>query len=162
MNNQNLELKQVIDNAILKFNNKEKYLLENDLSERCICSRFAYYIQSELCSKEKYEDYVVDVEYNRGNVGNERSVKRLNDKNIIVDLIVHKRGYNNDFGFDNLICIEMKKSNDSRGQQGLKDDENRLKDMTSYRYGFIYKIGFMIIADMKTYQLYIKKQFLLS
>lgn len=155
------KLKNIVDLAINKFNDKETYLLENNLSERCICSKFAEYLSIEIESS-KFAAYQVDVEYNRGNHGVKNSPKTLCDQKIVVDLIVHKRGYNNIIGFDNLICIEMKKSNDSRRLQGIRDDEDRLRKLTDYRYSFNYQIGFMIIADIKEKKLYIRNQFILD
>ncbi len=161
MNNEQQKVKNIVDLAINKFNDKETYLLENNLSERCICSKFAEYLSIEIESSE-FAAYEVDVEYNRGNHGVENSPKTLCDQKIVVDLIVHKRGHNNIAGFDNLICIEMKKSNDSRRLQGIRDDEDRLRKLTDYQYSFNYQIGFMIIADIKEKKLYIRNQFILD
>ena len=65
-------------------------------------------------------------------------------KNIVVDLIVHKRGYKINRGFDNLLCIEMKK-----GYKKLdyEKDIERLKKLTDICYGFNYKAGFMILIE---------------
>ena len=95
MNNEQTRLKQIVSNAIKAFNDNELYLLENDLSERCICAKFAFYLQDEITRSDSYQDYIVDVEYNRGAMGKDYAPKRLHDNNtpITVDLIVHKRGY---------------------------------------------------------------------
>lgn len=58
----------------------------------------------------QYQDYNVDVEYNRGRGGNDSAAKMMNGKKIVTDLIVHKRGKNEEGEYDNLICIEMKKN----------------------------------------------------
>ncbi len=148
-------LRQIVETAAQTFNDQERYLLEKDLSERCICACFATHITKALQSTE-LEAYVVDVEYNRGADGNERSPKRIDDKIIVVDLIVHKRGYECRYGFDNLICIEMKKSTDRRG---YTMDEARLKKMTDAAYGFCYRLGVMVVADMKQKCLKLHKTF---
>ena len=155
MNNQKIILKNIVDKAIVSFNSKEEYLIKNDLSERCICSRFMLHLTDAL-KNTNYKDYIVDVEYNRGADGQERSIKRIDDSPITVDLIVHKRGYDCNSGFDNLICIEMKKSTDRRG---LNADKERLIKMTNWDYGFCYKTGFMIVIDMKNKCLVIDEQF---
>lgn len=143
MTTKQIELKKIVDNTINKFNIFENYLLDKDLSERCICSKFAMYLERELLNTN-YSDYVVDVEYNRGMIDDIYDVKRLCNKNIIVDLIVHKRGYDyNHDSLNNLICIEMKKRG---GKCNLTKDKNRLKDLTSHYYGFDYCIGFMLIV----------------
>ena len=155
MNDNKIKLKAIVDKAIVSFNAKEEYLIRNDLSERCICSRFMLHLTNALKST-KYSDYVVDVEYNRGADGQERNIKRIDNSPITVDLIVHKRGYDCNNGFNNLICIEMKKSSDRRG---LNDDKERLRKMTGYDYGFCYKTGFMIVIDMENKALVINEQF---
>lgn len=111
---------------------------------------------SKVLVNSKYRDYDVDVEYNRGAYGEDLSAKIIEDKRIVVDLIVHKRGYDCETGYDNLICIEMKKSTDRRG---CNDDEERLRKMTDYSYGFNYKIAAMILVNMKERKLEIKRVF---
>lgn len=155
MSNLKNELKNIMVNAIDSFNREEDYLIKNDLSERCICARFAMHLTSAL-QATAYSDYVVDVEYNRGADGIERSTKRLYDSPITVDLIVHKRGYGDIYGFNNLICAEMKKSTDRRG---CADDEARLKNMIDHDFGFCYITGFMIIVNMENCILEIKEQY---
>jgi len=155
MNDYKINLKAIVDKAIVSFNSKEEYLIKNDLSERCICSRFMLHLTDAL-KNTNYKDYIVDVEYNRGADGQERNIKRIDDSPITVDLIVHKRGYDCNSGFDNLICIEMKKSTDRRG---LNADKERLRKMTNWDYGFCYKTGFMIVVDMKNKCLVIDEQF---
>lgn len=137
------ELKEIVEQAIREFNSSERYLLEKDLSERCICSKFAEYLGKAL-SGTKYSAYTTDVEYNRGMEGNEFAKKMLRGRPATVDLIVHKRGYDPEtVGFDNLICIEMKKRG---GERLLWDDKIRLETMTDPLCGFNYRIGFMLIA----------------
>lgn len=130
---------EIVKKAINSFNEDERYLIENTLSERCICSRFALHITNELI-EQKYSGYVVDVEYNR----NYRDIKHIDNNSgpITVDLVVHKRGNNPAY---NLICIEMKKSSNKRG---CADDELRLCKMTDSHCGFNYKLGVMIVINM--------------
>ena len=45
-------LKRVVQNAILSFNVSERYLIRNDLSERCICARFAMHLTEALKGTE--------------------------------------------------------------------------------------------------------------
>jgi len=134
---------EYINQTINAFNENEDYLISRDLSERCICAKFAMYLD-RILSNSEFSTYTVDVEYNRGHIGNEYSLKRLNGRNIVVDLIVHKRGYDSAIGFDNLICIEMKKKYKN---YSLTSDIQRLQAMTDNVNGFGYKAGFMIVAD---------------
>ena len=148
-------LYEIVKESLESFNAQEQYLIENDLSERCMCARFAMHLTHTL-SNTIYHDYIVDVEYNRGANGCERAIKRINNAPITVDLIVHKRGVDCHYGFDNLLCIEMKKSKNRHGCDG---DENRLQKMTGPDYGFCYKLGVMLIIDWKDKQLKIKSLF---
>lgn len=131
------EIKKLVENAISEFNAKENYLIRANLSERCICAKFANYLERELC-KTIYKDYNVDVEYNRDSHDSQYAKKMIGDvKSATVDLIVHKRHTN-----ENLICIEMKKSSKARF---LINDKKRLAIMT--REHFNYIIGFMLVAE---------------
>ena len=150
-------IKSCLDIAIERFNNAEQYIMKNDLSERCICACFARYL-ADVIMNSCLNGYCVDVEYNRGYDGQDRGIKRINDAPITVDLIVHKRGCDCNYGFDNLMCIEMKKSTDRRG---CEKDEERLDSMVRYDYGYQYQTGFMILINMKEYKLEIKKAFYL-
>ena len=150
------ETLRIMENAIEKFNQADRYLLENDLSERCICSRLAFHIQQELLESNDFREYVVDVEYNRGFNALENLPKHLHDKKIVVDLIVHKRGFSEVYGFDNLFCAELKKTTN---REGYCKDMQRLKDLVDFQYGFGYKAGYMVVADMKNCRLYISKRF---
>ena len=150
-------IRNILETAINKFNENDLYLIENDLSERCICGRLACYIQQALMTSQ-FSEYTVDVEYNRGAKGKDKSPKFFHDKLIVVDLIVHKRGHT-EYGFDNLFCVEMKKSN---SRYGYNSDKARLKDMTNYDYGYNYKCGYMVIVDMKNKALMIESEYRLD
>lgn len=145
----------LMQGAVECFNREEWYLLENDLSERCICARFAGYLERQL-RENGVREYVADVEYNRGMDGVDRSPKRIYDELIVVDLIVHKRGHDPEGGFRNLICVEMKKSTNPRG---CRSDEARLRKMTDWDYGFCYSLGVMLLADMQEKKLKIHRLF---
>lgn len=115
-----------LNSALQSFNQNEQYLISRDLSERCICAKFASYLERAIAESE-FCEYVVDVEYNRGSRGNEHAAKVLNGHNIVVDLIVHKRGYDEQRGFNNLFCIEMKKA---YKRCDLSSDKERLRILT--------------------------------
>src|SRR4051812_22600469 len=97
-----------LDRALARFTEREAYLLENNLSERCIASRLAMHLQ------EQFPDHKVDVEYNRQG----RAPKRLglpeecadsiNDNGealAVPDVIVHRRGEEG----PNVLVLELKK-----------------------------------------------------
>lgn len=150
---------ECLETALQSFNLNEQYLISRDLSERCICAKFASYLERVIAESE-FNEYVVDVEYNRGSRGNEHAAKILNGQKIVVDLIVHKRGYDEQEGFDNLLCIEMKKT---YKRYDLSSDIRRLKIMTDRFSGFGYKAGFMITAtankQIGEYKLIIERSF---
>lgn len=157
MNARQRQLNDLVNNAVNAFNENEEYLISHDLSERCICSKFAMHLENEFRNSIfRSEGYIVDVEYNRGARGNEYLPKELDGRRIVVDLIIHKRGRDEIHGFQNLVCIEMKKSNDRRGTD---DDKKRLRAMTLNDGRFGYEIGFMIIADMRENRLRIDETF---
>lgn len=141
-------LKEIVNVAIGKFNQKEAFLMENKLSERCICAKFASYIECVMHNNAdvlkshgiEVEEYHVDVEYNR--YGYELKREPNEEKLITVDLIVHKRG-ENQYG-SNLICIEMKKENLS-----CDKDEDRLKNLTDENLRYRYLAGYMILIKIK-------------
>lgn len=141
------ELKSIVNNVIRSFNKNETYLLKNDTSERNICSKFATYLENEIQKRNEFYEYTVDSEYNRGYNGEDSAPKELDGKKISLDLIVHKRGYDaKGIGYDNLICIEMKKVGNN---EGYKNDELRLQKLTDPNGNFYYKMGCMIRISSK-------------
>lgn len=153
------EIERVLLGAIEEFNQHEGYLIKNDLSERCICAKFACYLAKSL-KESRFRDYAVDVEYNRGGSGLDYCHKTLGNKKIVVDLIVHKRGYDREYGFDNLFCIEMKKK---YKKPDLTSDKERLKILTQNSSGFCYRAGYMVLIsqdqDLEKYELEIDERF---
>lgn len=83
------------------------------------------------------------MEYNRGYNRDAYQLKNLYNRKIVVDLVVHKRKYDGNYGFQNLICIEMKKEYSNKG---IDNDRLRLQTFTNNQYGFCYSVGFMIVA----------------
>lgn len=140
MNTQQEKLKAYVEAAIADFNANEQYLIRDDLSERCICAKFATYLEKQI-QRSDFREYVVDVEYNRGYMGKEHAIKHMNGCSIVVNLIVHKRGYDQQAGFNNLICIEMKKG---YKRADYSNDKERLRILTGRYDGFRYLTGFMI------------------
>lgn len=156
-------LTEIVTREIDSFNSKERDLIENNLSEQCICSKFAHYLESPIRKvnrelKQYYKDnelnsygqvcpfFHVDVEYNRGYQKHEHYIKQLHDKNVILDLVVHDRRYDQDRGFNNLLCIEMKKTTNSVGTAA---DRERLKALTSSQNGYGYSMGFLIMIETR-------------
>ena len=114
----------IVKNSLEEFNKSEGFLIKNDLSERCICAKFSTYLERELLNTQ-YQDYNVDVEYNRGRGGNDSAAKMMNGE------------------YDNLICIEMKKE---YKHLDMENDKKRLAVLTDKYCGFGYKLGLMLVA----------------
>ena len=87
----------------------DRHLLENDLSERCIASRLAMYLQTE------FPEHSVDVEYNRDGdipkkLGLPDNCANYWDQDgkafVVPDVIVHRRGREG----PNILVLELKKT----------------------------------------------------
>jgi hypothetical protein len=117
------------------------HLLENDLSERCIASRLAMYLQKE------FPEYAVDVEYNRdGDVPKmlglpEECANYWQDGKafVVPDIIVHRRGR----GGPNILVLELKKTTNrnSRGCDGLR--------VQAFRAQLGYSFGALIECETR-------------
>lgn len=149
-------LYECVKNAILAFEEKESFLIKEDLGERCICGKFAQYLEREIHNIKKYELFDVDIEYDKGYQGDHAKSKRLKylaagdreetEHRIQPDIIAHVRECDEIRGYYNLVCIEMKKKKDYNVNK-IDADEERLQKLTRDDYGFGYRIGLMIIAD---------------
>ena len=99
------QLNEIIMAAIDLFYKNDYYLLEHDVHEQTISSTFACYLR-DIFRKNNIV-WNIDAEYNR----NGEIPKRLSCiGNVKPDIIIHKRGLNNDNGIENnnLLIIEMK------------------------------------------------------
>jgi DNA mismatch endonuclease (patch repair protein) len=124
----------IFDQTLIKFWKNNKDLIKSDVSERNLCGNLAFELRDEI-RQSKFADYYVDIEYNRNN----GKIKTLMDETmkiipITCDVIVHSRG--KIVNKDNLIAIEMKKSNQSK--QEKEDDRIRLKALTKQSYNDIW------------------------
>lgn len=140
---QTARLKKYVDDAIGRMLEKDTRLLESDADESCLCERLAQHMEQVL-EDSAYRDYEVDVEYDAGVEGCDFAQKRIGDGMIAADLVVHKRGGQRNSAADNLIAIELRRQND---KEGYGADLAKLKRLTDPRYGCMYKLGLMIVAD---------------
>ena len=142
------DVKSRLKEALCRLLDGDQYLLENDLSERCIAARLAMYLREHFLDY----NYDVDVEYNRQ--GDAVAAKRLRqlpeeckkrpnrkeDKIVVPDVIVHRRGCNS----RNLLVIEMKKSSNPAG---LDCDDKRIEAFCE-QVG--YSFGALVECETKT------------
>lgn len=107
----------------------------NDVNERNLCGRLAIYIEN-ITKKNNIEGYYADTEYNRKQNGQVKTIldDEMNVVNINCDIILHRRGKT--VARDNLIAIEMKKSN--RPEDDKLSDKKRLRALTKDSFDDIW------------------------
>lgn len=118
-----------------KFFKRETENILSGVSERNLCGRLSTYFEL-LLPKYGLEDYYSDPEYNRKQNG---EIKTILDDNMEVvtincDLIVHSRGHV--LPNDNLLALEMKKSN--RPDREKESDKKRLRALTKSSYDGVW------------------------
>ena len=117
------------------FLDKEAQNIIDGVSEMGLCGGLSKHIENEA-KNLGLNDYHSDVEYNRKQDGQLKTI--INDKmeviNIRCDLILHSRGAS--IAQDNLLAIEMKKSN--RPMAEKNDDRERLKALTKTSFDDIW------------------------
>lgn len=152
----------LIQKAINRFNNESDCisLIKCDVSERDLCAQLMCILKDELKQTE-FSDYCVNIEYNRGMDGDLNKAKMIDNKLAVLDLVVHKIIPDEDTGFNNLICIEMKK--EKRPAAEIQEDKDRLETLTDISKGFCYKAGFMLLVCQDTnsdrFGLYIESEY---
>lgn len=129
------EMRNLFEYANNNFLTQDIELIDSKVSERTLCGTLMSYIRDLIRNVPDYSGYFVDVEYNR-NKGKVKTIinKDLNVITINCDLILHSRGQHPEQ--DNLIAIEMKKSN--RPKHEKDKDRNRLIALTKASYDDIW------------------------
>jgi hypothetical protein len=123
-----------LQEAIDWFTADDQYLLDNDLSERCIASRLAMYLQAA------FPDHDVDVEYNRAGeiakrvpMSEECDTRENRDGNplAVPDVIVHKRGPEG----PNILVLELKKTSNQEGWNCDRERVHKFREHLDYEFG---------------------------
>ncbi len=140
--------------ALFDFLKREKFLLEKGVNERSITHKLAEYLQRE------FQDYYVDCEYNRmlkDEIYITKNLKLeikdtkstdLKQTTVYPDIIIHKRGNNE----DNLLVIEVKKEENNSSKDY---DTNKLKAFTNqlnYKFGFFIEFNNEFVSDFDIYK----------
>jgi hypothetical protein len=124
-------MREKVLNAIKLLYKNDGYLIDNDVHERTITAKLGQYLYHEFGNM-----YEVDCEYNR-NIEDESKRKAIysyeiengirskTSEYIYPDIIIHKRGTNN----ENLLIIEAKKG--GRRECDFKKDVMKLKKSTT-------------------------------
>jgi hypothetical protein len=118
-----------------RFIASERGNILNGVSERNLCARLGMYLEDER--REHWLDgYFVDPEYNRQRNGRIKTILdgQAQEITITCDLILHSRG--EIANRDNLIAVEMKKSD--RPQEEKQSDRSRLRILTRDSYDDVW------------------------
>lgn len=116
-------------------------LFEDNVNERDVCSHLMSFIER---SKENtwFNNYFVDVEYNRMLGGGQKIIydeKTRRDIVVIPDLVIHGRDRID--GHENLLCVEIKKSNAPSSEK--EDDFERLSFLTKRKINLPQKTNYV-------------------
>lgn len=131
-----MQVAKRLDAALEAFRRADRYLLEHDLSERCIASRLALHLQSS------FPEFSVDVEYNRAGDAAKRlglpeeCANSFDDDGlalVVPDIIIHTRGPDG----TNVLGIELKKQHDRRGPNCDRKRISALKERFGYQFGVL-------------------------
>ena len=128
------EIVDIVECALRKLYDKDRFLIEQQINEPCICHKFAEYLQ------EHFYEYNVDCVYNRhGKLVKEAdgiSYERGSKTDFIYpDILVHVRGNDE----RNILAVEAKKK-----YYDKKDDYAKLRFLTDKNKGYDYKLGLFI------------------
>ena len=120
-------LLKLFKESLSSFFQEELENIQLGVSERNLSGRLAIYLD-RILPKYKLQDYKADPEYNRMQNGEIKTIVNENMEVIKIncDVIVHSRGEN--ILKDNLIAIEMKKSNSPKSEKDK--DRIRLRALT--------------------------------
>lgn len=139
---------ELFDKTISKFIVQEKYILLNNLNERCITHKLAEHLNNSFIN------YDIDCEYNRmeSGVSNQDYIAKtlclglqtvstdsVNGDTVFPDIIIHKRGNNE----DNHLVIEVKKKSyaDKKDKNGEEYRDFDRKKLCAYTGQLKYKWG---------------------
>lgn len=126
---------RIVKTAVSRFVDAETANILSGVSERNLCGRLALILES-VAHECGLAGYFAAVEYNRKQGGKVKTIINKDYKVISIncDLILHSRGDNVES--DNLIAIEMKKSN--RPEKEKESDRSRLRTMTKSSYDGVW------------------------
>ncbi|WIG52196.1 MAG: hypothetical protein OJF48_003114 [Afipia sp.] len=124
-------MRELFYRAFEMFMARERENLLNNVSERNSCFRLGLYLEEERKTRS-LTAYYVDAEYNRQQDGQIKAIIDNESRvvNITCDLILHSRGQIVEA--DNLIALEMKKSD--RPEKEKEKDRVRLRALTKESY----------------------------
>lgn len=134
------QMTSLFEMANTTFIQKDIDLFISRVSERTLCGALMLHIHDVISKNSEFSNYYTDVEYNRNKHGKLKNIKKTfqgSDYQVITitcDLILHSRG--KCVEQDNLIAIEMKKSN--RPVHEKNADRERLIALTKDSFDDIW------------------------
>jgi len=132
--NEKVELEIILENIIGKFIENDSHLLQIDSHELSLSFRIGLYLA------EQFENWDVDMEYNRRGTEKKR-IDRDNELSLFrPDLIVHKRN-NDDY---NYIVIQIKKDTNELNGDEVNKDRDYLKKLTMDNGLYNYRFGILL------------------
>lgn len=157
------KLLQYINESLNRLYKEDSYLIHHvattkageHVSERSIVFRFGIYLAQKLSEDADFNKYSLDCEYNRS----QENIKSLPEnyigscdkcRNVVPDMILHKRG-SNKVG-SNIMVIEFK------GYWNNQDgDADKIKLFTTEKWQYRYQVGYTICFMKKLNQVQIKE-----
>jgi hypothetical protein len=162
------KLRAVFNYSFSSFLERETQNILNGTSERNLCACWAPLLE-QAAIEGGFEGYRGDAEYNRMKNGMVKVILANNSSvvRIVCDLILHSRG--SFMKHDNLIAIEMKRSN--RPEPEKESDRLRLRTLTRStfdgvwsadgvthpRYVCGYQLGFYVEFDVTGRSLFVEE-----
>lgn len=131
-----VNLEYLIEAALSLLYKNDKHLIDIHANERSIVFRFGYYFQNLLSMHCEYKEYFLDLEYNRDGEDPKKTANHQNG--IYPDVILHKRGDNN----DNLLVMEFKGHWNNEGQE---KDKSKILDLMNPNGEYEYKKGYTVL-----------------
>ena len=119
------------------FRDKDESL---SVSERAMAARIGIYLEMHRSIIGSFDDLSIDLEYNR-NFNAPKSIYSLFNRqrrNVIPDLLIHKRNSND----DNLLVIEFKKGTPPYSER--QNDEEKLRYFTDSHNEYRFRFGMYI------------------
>lgn len=141
-------VESLVDRAFDQVQDRDFFLLQNNVHERTIIHKFAAYLQQGIDEEVGSEDLFVDCEYNREGHGETKTLPEPEEKNeedqIYPDVIIHERGSHS----ENLLVIEAKKESNP---DNYESDKERLKILTNdedYLERYDYDHGLFLLIHV--------------
>ena len=130
-----MTVRALADASLARFFDEEAENIASDVSERNLCGRLAL-IASDLLPQFGLEAYCADVEYNRKQGGQSKTIvdRDYGIISVTCDLIIHSRG--RIVAQDNVLAFELKKS--YRSQESKDSDRRRLVALTKSVYDDVW------------------------